>query len=141
MWQKIEFIEVVNVNSTAADLLANGSRSRPVGDRPVTGAGYLASANGLDVFQGQQSAVVARGTTPVPGAAIQRAPSSPLAPDVSLRGNRRVMHRNSAVSQKATVALVVTSPVANRLSKLSTATTRLRRKFVINLCTKGMHAP
>jgi len=69
---------------SAADLLANGGRNRPVGDRPVAAAGYLASPNGFNVFQGQQqSAVVARGVTPVPGAGLQRAPSSPLAPDVS----------------------------------------------------------
>jgi len=67
-----------------AELLANGGRNRPVGDRPVTGPGYLHSPNGFDVFQGQQSGVVARGVTPVGGASLQRGPSSPLAADVSL---------------------------------------------------------
>jgi len=79
------FLLVCGLNCAAADLLANGSRNRPVvGDRALVGAGYLASPSGLDVYQGQQSGVVARGVTPVPGASnLQRAPSSPLAPDVS----------------------------------------------------------
>lgn len=68
----------------AADLLANGGRNRPVGDRPITGPGYLPSPNGFDVFQGQQAGVVARGVTPVGGTSLQRGPSSPLAPDVSM---------------------------------------------------------
>ena len=72
------------MNCAAADLLANGSRNRPVVDRPIAGTSYLASPNGFDVFQGQQSGLVPRGVTPVPGASLQHGPSSPLAPDVSL---------------------------------------------------------
>ena len=55
-----------------------------MGDRAVTGAGYLHSPNGLEVYQSQQAGVVPRGVTPVGGASIQRGPSSPLATDVSL---------------------------------------------------------
>jgi len=82
------------LNAAAADLLANGGRNRPLCDRQLSGPGYLASANGLDVFQAQQSGVMARGMTPVPGAGLQRGPSSPLAADVSLdsRGQSHVFY-------------------------------------------------
>ena len=73
------------ISFVAADLLANGSRSRPsVGDHQVASPGYLPSHNGFDIFQTQQSGVVPRGVTPVPGASLQRGPSSPLVPDVSI---------------------------------------------------------
>jgi len=64
--------------------LSTGSRNRPVGDRAVTGAGFLPSPNGLEVYQGQQAGVIPRGVTPVGGASLQRGPSSPLATDVSV---------------------------------------------------------
>ena len=70
-----------------ADLLANGGRHRPVGDRPVTGnASFLPSPNGFDVLPGQSAAgMVPRGVTPVPGGSgLQRGLSSPLASDVSV---------------------------------------------------------
>jgi len=71
----------------AADLLSSGSRNRQVvADRPITGgaAGFLPSSNGYDMFQGQQSGIVARGVTPVPGSSLQHSPSSPLTTDVSI---------------------------------------------------------
>jgi len=77
-------IIIILLVCVSADLLANGGRNRPVGDRPVVGPGYLPSPNGFDVFQGQPAGVVPRGVTPVGGASLQRGPPSPLAPDVSV---------------------------------------------------------
>ena len=64
--------------------MSSGSRNRPVGDRAITGQGFLPSPNGFDVFQAQQSSVVPRGVTPVGGASLQHGPSSPLGRDVSM---------------------------------------------------------